>query len=71
MGDREMQMSTTEKESKALFETISNELKKRQTMNINEDKQFTATPNKMINETQIYTSKAVMNSLDLMSRICK
>ena len=61
----------TVKESKALFETISNELKKRQTMNINEDKQFTATPNKMINETQIYTSKAVMNSLDLMSRICK
>lgn len=61
----------TVKESKALFETISNELKKRQTMNINEDKQFTATPNKMINETQLYTSKAVMNSLDLMSRICK
>lgn len=61
----------TIQESKDLFETISNELKKRQTMNINEDKQFTATPNKMINETQIYKSKAVMNSLDLMSRLCK
>lgn len=61
----------TVNESKALFETINKELKRRQTMNINEDKQFTATPNKMINETQIYSSKAVMNSLDLMSRICK
>lgn len=61
----------TIQESKELFETISNELKRRQTMNINEDKQFTATPNKMINETQIYKSKAVMNSLDLMSRLCK
>ena len=58
-------------QSKQLFESISLELKKKQTMNINEDKQFTANSSKMINETQIYKSKDLLDSLDLMHRLCK
>ena len=58
-------------QSKQLFESISCELQKKQTMNINEDKQFTANSSKMINETQIYKSKDLLDSLDLMHRLCK
>ena len=54
-----------------MFETISRELQKKNTMNINEDKQFTANGSNKINETPIYQSKEVINSLDLMHRICK
>lgn len=61
----------TVKESQKLYETISGELKKNNQMNINEDKQFTANSSKMINETQIYQSKDLLDSLDMMHRICK
>lgn len=61
----------TVEQSKQLYETISRELKKNNTMSINEDKQFTANSSKMINETQIYQSQDLMESLDLMHRICK
>ena len=58
------------KESKNLYNTISNELKKKSKMDINESKEF-ATGNKQINETQIYRSNDILESLDLMHRICK
>ena len=58
-------------QSKQLFESISCELQKKSTMNINEEKQFTANSSKMINETQIYKSKDLLDSLDLMHRLCK
>ena len=61
----------TVEQSKQLYETISRELKKNNTMNINEEKQFTTNSSKMINETQIYQSKDLMESLDLMHRLCK
>lgn len=60
----------TIEESKKLYSTISNELKKNNSMTLNEDKQFTANSSKMINETQIYQSKDLLNSLDMMHRIC-
>lgn len=58
------------KESKNLYNTISNELKKKSKMDINESKEL-ATGNKQINETQIYRSNDILESLDLMHRICK
>ena len=62
----------TVEQSKQLYETISRELKKNNTtMNINEEKQFTTNSSKMINETQIYQSKDVLESLDLMHRLMK
>lgn len=62
----------TIEESKRLYSTISNELQKNATtpVNITEGKQFTANSSKMINETTIYQSKDLLNSLDLMHRIC-
>ena len=53
-------------QAKQLFESISCELQKRNTMSINEEKQFTANSSKMINETQ-----DLLDSLDLMHRLCK
>lgn len=61
----------TVEQSKNLYESISRELKKNNTININEEKQFTANNSKMINETQIYKSQDIMESLDLMHRLCK
>ena len=61
----------TIEQSKSLYESISRDLKKNNTMNINEEKQFTANGSKMINETQIYQSKDLLDSLDLMHRLCK
>lgn len=58
-------------DSDKLYESISRELKKNNTMNINEEKQFTTSGSKMINETQIYQSKDLLDSLDLMHRLCK
>jgi hypothetical protein len=40
-------------------------------MSINEEKQFVANNSKVINETQIYKSKDLVASLDLMARLCK
>ena len=56
--------------SKALYENISHELKKKSKMNIDESRELGVNGNK-INETQIYRSNDILNSLDLMHRICK
>lgn len=62
----------TVEQSKSLYESISRELKKNNTtVNLTEDKQFTTNGSKMINETQIYQSKDLLDSLDLMHRLCK
>lgn len=61
----------TVEQSNTLYESISNDLKKKNQMSINEEKQFTANSSKMINETQIYKSKDLMDSLGMMHRICK
>lgn len=61
----------TIEQSKALYESISRDLKKNSTMNLEEGKQYTANSSKMINETQIYQSKDLLDSLDLMHRLCK
>ena len=57
--------------SKALYESISRELKKTNKMNITEDKSLTVEGSKKINETPIYKSPDVMESLDLMHRMMK
>jgi hypothetical protein len=56
--------------SNTLFENISRDLKKKSKMNIDESREFGVNDNK-INETQIYRSNDILNSLDLMHRICK
>lgn len=56
--------------SNTLFESISRDLKKKSKMNIDESKEYSVNENK-INETQIYRSNDILNSLDLMHRICK
>lgn len=61
--------ATTISESNKLYESLNNELKKKSTMSINEDKQFTTNGSKMINETQIYKSDDLVKSLDLMHRL--
>jgi hypothetical protein len=61
----------TVEQSKQLYETISRELKKNNTMTIEEEKSFSTSSSKMINETQIYQSKDLLDSLDLMHRLCK
>lgn len=62
----------TVEQSKQLYESISRELKKNNQMSsIEEEKQFTANSSQKINETQIYKSKDLLDSLDLMHRLCK
>ena len=57
--------------SAALYESISRELKKSNKMNITEDKSLTVESSKKINETPIYKSQDVLDSLDLMHRMMK
>ena len=57
--------------SKALYESISRELKKANKMNITEDKSLSVSGSKKINETKIYQSPDVLESLDLMHRMMK
>lgn len=57
--------------SAALYESISRELKKSNKMNITEDKSLTVESSKKINETPIYKSKDMMDSLDLMHRMMR
>lgn len=57
--------------SKTLYESISRDLKKKSKMNIDESREYAVNENKQINETQIYRSNDILNSLDLMHRICK
>lgn len=61
----------TIEQSKQLYESISRDLKKNSKMNLEEGKQYTANGSQMINETQIYQSKDLLDSLDLMHRLCK
>ena len=57
--------------SKALYETISRELQKTNKMNITEGKSLTVEGSQKINETPIYKSKDLLDSLDLMHRMMK
>ena len=57
--------------SKTLYESISRDLQKSKKMNITEDKSLTVEGSKKINETKIYQSKDVLDSLDLMHRMMK
>ena len=57
--------------SKTLYESISNDLKKTKKMNITEDKNLSVESSKKINETTIYKSQDIMESLDLMHRMMK
>lgn len=61
----------TVEQSKNLYESISKDLQKKNKMNIDEGKQYGVEGSKQINETQIYQSKDLLNSLDLMHRLCK
>ena len=58
-------------EADKLYESISNDLKKAKKMNINEEQQFTVEGPQKLNETTIYKSKEVLDSLDLMHRMMK
>jgi hypothetical protein len=57
--------------SKNLYESISRDLKKSNKMNITEDKSLTVEGSKKINETTIYKSPDMLDSLDLMHRMMK
>lgn len=57
--------------SAALYETISRELQKANKMNITEDKALTVEGSQKINETPIYKSKDLLDSLDLMHRMMR
>jgi len=57
--------------SKALYETISRELQKTNKMNITEEKSLTVEGSQKINETPIYKSKDLLDSLDLMHRMMR
>ena len=57
--------------SKALYETISRELQKTNKMNITEEKSLTVEGSQKINETPIYKSQDLLDSLDLMHRMMR
>lgn len=59
------------KEARSLYEQIKLELQKKDKMNINEDKQFTVENSQKINENTIYASKDLMDSLNIMHKICR
>jgi hypothetical protein len=58
----------TNDEATALYESITNELKKAQSTVINEDIKPTEQP-KSINESKIYTSNEANDVLDMMRRM--
>ena len=62
----------TVEESKNLYETIQRELsaKPQNAVNINEEKQFTASEKENINESKIYQDENLKGSLGLMHKIC-
>lgn len=68
---RFMKEAKTVEASKNLYESLSNDLKKKNTMSINEEKSFNVEGSKKVNETPIYKSKDLMESLDLMHRLMK
>ena len=57
--------------SKNLYESISRDLKKSNKMNITEDKNLSVESSKKINETTIYKSQDMLDSLDLMHRMMR
>lgn len=57
--------------SQTLYESISNDLKKAKKMNITESQNLSAESSKKINETPIYKSQDIMESLDLMHRMMR
>ena len=57
--------------SKTLYETISRELQKTNKMNITEEKSLTVESSNKINETPIYKSQDMLDSLDLMHRMMR
>ena len=61
----------TIEQSKNLYESLSRDLKKNNKMNITEDKNLTVESSKKINETTIYQSQDLLDSLDLMHRMMK
>ena len=61
----------TIEQSDSLYESISRDLKKKDKMNITEEKTLEADNLKKVNETTIYKSPDMMESLDLMHRIMK
>jgi len=61
----------TIEQSKNLYESLSRDLKKNNKMNITEDKSLTVESSKKINETTIYQSQDLLDSLDLMHRMMK
>ena len=63
----------TIEESKSLYTTISNELKKnpKNATNINEEKEFGTSNAEVINESKFYQDEGLMSSLGLMHKICK
>lgn len=60
----------TLKDSERLYESISSELSRKPKMNITESRNIENGPIK-INETTIYKSKDMMDSLELMHKLCK
>ena len=56
-------------ESKRLYESITRELQKSNKMNISEDKNLSVEGSAKINETKIYQSPDMMETLDLMYRM--
>jgi len=57
--------------SKTLYESISRDLQKSRKMNITENSNLTVEGSKKINETKIYQSQDMLESLDLMHRMMK
>lgn len=57
------------KESKLLYETITKELNKEQKSTIVLEKQMTSSSSSKINETPVYQSKDIMETLDLIKRM--
>lgn len=58
-------------QSKSLYESISRDLKKANKMSINDNANLVVESSRKINETPIYKSQDVLDSLDLMHRMMK
>lgn len=69
--NRFMNEAKTIDESKQLYKTITNDLQKAHKMNVTESQTLSTEGSKKINETPIYKSPDVLESLDLMHRMMK
>ena len=63
--------ANTIEDGNKLYESIKNELNKKETPNLQIDKQYnvTATPKQQVNEQIIYQSSDLKETIDLMNRI--